>query len=63
MSRKLGFGMAINEAIRIAMETDPDVILMGEDVAGGGNRDGDGLDEVPQVYHRFLISKWRRYNV
>ena len=41
MSRKLPTGGAINEAIAIAMRTDPDVILMGEDVAGGGNRDGD----------------------
>lgn len=49
MSRKLNLGMAINEAIHIAMETDPDVILLGEDVAGGGNRDGDELDEMGGV--------------
>jgi pyruvate dehydrogenase E1 component beta subunit len=42
-------GMAINEAIRIAMETDPDVVLMGEDVAGGGDRKGEGLDEMGGV--------------
>jgi len=49
MSRTLSMGMAINEAIRIAMETDPDVVLMGEDVAGGGDRKGDGLDEMGGV--------------
>lgn len=48
-SHKTTFGQAINEAIRIAMQTDPDVILMGEDVAGGGNREGDDLDEMGGV--------------
>jgi pyruvate dehydrogenase E1 component beta subunit len=41
--------MAINEALRIAMETDPDVILLGEDVAGGGTREGDDIDEMGGV--------------
>ena len=49
MSRKLSLGMAVNEALRIAMETDPDVILMGEDVAGGGDRKGDDVDEMGGV--------------
>jgi len=49
MSRKLALGRAINEAIHIAMETDPDVILMGEDVAGGGDRAGDGIEEMGGV--------------
>ncbi|MDG2051475.1 MAG: alpha-ketoacid dehydrogenase subunit beta [Myxococcota bacterium] len=49
MSRKLGFGAAINEAIQIAMQTDPTVILMGEDVAGGGKREGDDIDEMGGV--------------
>jgi pyruvate/2-oxoglutarate/acetoin dehydrogenase E1 component len=49
MSRKLTFGMAVNEALHIAMETDPDVILLGEDVAGGGHRDGEDLDEMGGV--------------
>jgi pyruvate dehydrogenase E1 component beta subunit len=31
------------------METDPDVILMGEDVAGGGTREGDDIDEMGGV--------------
>ena len=38
MARELSTGAAINEAIAIAMRSDPDVILMGEDVAGGGDR-------------------------
>lgn len=33
--RELTFAQAINEALRQEMELDPDVILMGEDVAGG----------------------------
>ena len=49
MSRKLRTGAAINEAIAIAMRTDPTVILMGEDVAGGGARDKDGTEEVGGV--------------
>jgi pyruvate dehydrogenase E1 component beta subunit len=49
MTRVLSFGKAVNEAIHIAMETDPDVILMGEDVAGGGRRDGEGLEEMGGV--------------
>lgn len=38
MSREIPTAFAIGEALRIAMESDPDVILMGEDVAGGGTR-------------------------
>jgi pyruvate dehydrogenase E1 component beta subunit len=49
MSRILNLGQAINEAIHIAMETDPDVILLGEDVAGGGHREGDEIDEMGGV--------------
>jgi pyruvate dehydrogenase E1 component beta subunit len=49
MSRTLNLGQAINEALHIAMETDPDVILLGEDVAGGGRREGDGIDEMGGV--------------
>jgi len=49
MSRKLSTGQAINEALRIAMETDPDVIVMGEDVAGGGERRGEDVDEMGGV--------------
>jgi len=49
MSREPTFGAAVNEAIRIAMETDPSVILMGEDVAGGGSREAEGVDEMGGV--------------
>lgn len=49
MSRTLSTGQAINEALHIAMETDPDVILLGEDVAGGGDRAGDDVDEMGGV--------------
>jgi pyruvate dehydrogenase E1 component beta subunit len=37
---------AINEALRIAMEADPDVIVLGEDVAGGGGRTDQGIEEA-----------------
>jgi pyruvate dehydrogenase E1 component beta subunit len=49
MSRELSLGQAGYEALQIAMETDPDVILMGEDVAGGGEREGDDVDEMGGV--------------
>lgn len=49
MTRKLHTGGAINEAIAIAMRSDPDVILMGEDVAGGGDRSKDGTEEMGGV--------------
>ena len=49
MSRKLTLGAAINEAIGLAMASDPTVILMGEDVAGGGRREGDDVDEMGGV--------------
>ncbi len=39
-TRQLTFIQAINEALRQEMERDPTVIVMGEDVAGGGNRPG-----------------------
>ena len=46
MSRTLPFVSAINEALHIAMDTDPDVIVMGEDVAGGGGREDQGIEEA-----------------
>ena len=49
MSRQLHTGGAINEAIAIAMRSDPDVILMGEDVAGGGDRSAEGTEEMGGV--------------
>jgi pyruvate dehydrogenase E1 component beta subunit len=38
MGRSITFVEALNEAMQIAMERDPRVIVMGEDVAGGGGR-------------------------
>jgi pyruvate dehydrogenase E1 component beta subunit len=38
-TRELSYAAAINEAIRLAMRSDPTVILMGEDVAGGATVD------------------------
>lgn len=49
MSRKLTTVVALNEALGIALESDPDVILLGEDLAGGGRRDAEGVDEVGGV--------------
>ncbi len=46
MPKKLTMVGAINEALHIAMETDPDVIVMGEDVAGGGGRQDQGIEEA-----------------
>ena len=46
MARELTTTAAINEALRIAMRADADVILMGEDVAGGGDRLGEGTEEA-----------------
>jgi acetoin:2,6-dichlorophenolindophenol oxidoreductase subunit beta len=37
--RTMTYGEAVNEAIRISMEEDPTVILMGEDIAGGAEVD------------------------
>jgi pyruvate dehydrogenase E1 component beta subunit len=49
MPRILSTGQAINEALAIALASDPDVILLGEDVAGGGARDADDVDEMGGV--------------
>jgi pyruvate dehydrogenase E1 component beta subunit len=46
MGRELPFVMAINEALHIAMQSDPDVILLGEDIAGGGGRADQGIEEA-----------------
>lgn len=45
MAREIPVVVAINEALSIAMETDDDVILMGEDVAGGGARAAEGTED------------------
>jgi pyruvate dehydrogenase E1 component beta subunit len=44
--RKLNMIGAINEALHIAMDSDPDVILLGEDVAGGGGRADEGIEDA-----------------
>jgi pyruvate/2-oxoglutarate/acetoin dehydrogenase E1 component len=49
MARTLATTHAINEALHIAMQSDPDVILLGEDIAGGGTREGEDVDEVGGV--------------
>ncbi len=41
--RELGFGPAINEALRQEMRRDPTIIIMGEDVAGAAGRAHLGL--------------------
>jgi pyruvate/2-oxoglutarate/acetoin dehydrogenase E1 component len=46
MARELAYIQAINEALRIALASDPDVILMGEDIAGGGGREDQGIEEA-----------------
>ena len=59
MSREIPTAFAIGEALRIAMESDPDVILMGEDVAGGGTRPA-GTEEAGGILGttRGLISQF-----
>jgi len=46
MERELKFVQAINEALTIAMQSDPDVIIIGEDIAGGGGRADRGIEEA-----------------
>src|SRR5512143_358126 len=46
MAREIPMVFAINEALHIAMASDPDVIVMGEDVAGGGGRADQGIEEA-----------------
>jgi pyruvate dehydrogenase E1 component beta subunit len=43
VTRELGFGAAINEALRQEMRRDPSIIVMGEDVAGAAGRAHLGL--------------------
>ena len=46
MARELNVLMAVNEAMHMAMAADPDVIIMGEDIAGGGGRKDQGIEEA-----------------
>jgi pyruvate dehydrogenase E1 component beta subunit len=41
--RELAYGHAENEAIRLEMRRDPDVFIMGEDIAGGAGRAEQGF--------------------
>ena len=38
-TRQISYIQAINEALRQELERDPTVIVMGEDIAGGGERE------------------------
>ena len=44
--RSLIFVQAINEALQQAMDRDPTVVVMGEDVAGGGGREAQGISDA-----------------
>ena len=44
--RTLTFVQAINEALAQAMEADPTVVVLGEDVAGGGGRQAAGIEDA-----------------
>ncbi|MBA4493505.1 alpha-ketoacid dehydrogenase subunit beta [Paenactinomyces guangxiensis] len=46
MTRKISFADAINEAMKLAMREDENVILLGEDVAGGAEMDHLADDEA-----------------
>ncbi|ANB57760.1 hypothetical protein GFC29_3196 [Anoxybacillus sp. B7M1] len=46
MTRKISFSEAVNEAMKLAMRKDPNVILLGEDVAGGATVDHLQDDEA-----------------
>jgi pyruvate dehydrogenase E1 component beta subunit len=45
-ARELTFSQAINEAIRLEMRRDPNIIVMGEDVAGAAGRAHLGLSDA-----------------
>ncbi|MFZ1414950.1 MAG: alpha-ketoacid dehydrogenase subunit beta [Defluviicoccus sp.] len=57
----LGFGQAINEALRQEMQRDPNVILLGEDIAGAAGRAHLGLVDAwggPMRATRGLIQEF-----
>lgn len=59
--RVLGFGQAINEALRQEMQRDPSVILLGEDIAGAAGRAHLGLVDAwggPMRATRGLIQEF-----
>jgi pyruvate/2-oxoglutarate/acetoin dehydrogenase E1 component len=45
-ARSLTFVQAVNEALHQAMDADPRVIVLGEDVAGGGGRQAQGIEDA-----------------
>ncbi len=64
MARKIPTLLAINEALHLARESDPDVIVMGEDVAGGGEL-SEGTEAMGGVIGatRGLVEKFGRGRV
>ena len=46
MERTLSFREAITDGIRITMRKDPDVIMLGEDIAGGAGKEKLGIRDV-----------------
>ena len=59
--RELGFGPAINEAIRLEMRRDPTVVVIGEDIAGAAGRAHLGLVDAwggPMRATRGLITEF-----
>ena len=46
MGRQLTYKAAVNEAIRIAMRKDSNVIMLGEDIAGGAGREEQGIEDA-----------------
>jgi acetoin:2,6-dichlorophenolindophenol oxidoreductase subunit beta len=65
MAREIPTAMAIHEALATAMETDDTVILMGEDIAGGGRRDLPGVEEAGGIMGvtRGLASRFGNHRV
>ena len=45
-TRKLSYIQAVNEAFRQEMVRDPNIIVMGEDLAGGAGRQAQGINEA-----------------
>ena len=61
MARRMSYAAAINEALHIAMAADPAVIVLGEDVAGGGGRTEQGIVDAwggPMGATRGLITRF-----
>jgi pyruvate dehydrogenase E1 component beta subunit len=65
VARKLPTLLAINEALHIALASDPDVVVIGEDVAGGGALEAEGTEPMGGVLGttRGLVEKFGRSRV